>query len=474
MRDHTCASFRHLLMPATGSTNARNQELTKGTIMDENRLAYWLLGDATLPSSRDATKLEQFKAYLKHTLVFNVFRQQLLLSDSICLNNLNLRRSIRDDPSIRQLVQDQIFAVAVRAPNDERPNEPRDLVDLVEEFIKDKKHGVAFAENEYRNTFELELLRDNARIVPYSERMLARQYITQVLDLFDGRVGRHYLGDELSHHIVIYAREELQNTGKLGWIFFHQKLQEKLRRAIWDANREIIDMIASAPYHPGLPTLIDADPIYAKRHSKAFEITRGHMVNEELSNRVFRFSSRLGLVAYAKGISLLSRTAILDLLDTDEAAAVADARTKLDGSDDSASALELAMEQYQYVIDEKIVFENRDLTLESVDGSDREVGLSFSEWLDLAGMAKDLVSICLLVPGAVDFFLTMLFIDPVKQKVFHLKDQVDEAIRRERERAARLASQTESLRTEFDRDAPEKIEWDVRWSRRHGIETSYN
>lgn len=452
-------------------TSLRPQVRSNRTAPDKRELTCWLLADNTRTICKEPTlsNRQEMKALLKHTLLFNVFQQRLVLSDSQTINNPTLRLLFRDDDDVRTLLQEsQMFGVAARL---NQSGHPLHLGELVAEQKLNGKY--MFHEGNLGTGDELEFVWDSTLIVPYDLPTIGRRFETEAVRIFDTPQAHGKLGKTVSKRIYDFARKEREWLNKegtnLGLMYFYDTLKHKLGDKLWEKHRDGIYQLAQAPYQTGLPAILNADPIYAAEHARSFELVRGVRQSRAYDLRRFEFDGRLGLAAYAKGIELLKPDDIFDLIDSPEATAFAAARDAAEATEKASRQLAKALREYVYLIEDCIIRRHNDLKQESAEGIKHEVQVSFEDYArdgriavsgtDIAKVVNYGITYLGLFVGWAGFLSAFL-----GQTVFdRLADQeIQRLLREERAKAAEQNEKKDSLRAEFDKAEERKLRFELK------------
>jgi hypothetical protein len=251
-------------------------------------------------------------------------------------------------------------------------------------------------------------------------------------------------------------RKRLQNEGKdIGRIYFYQELERKLKSDEWAQYQQQIREFSTAHYQTNLPQYLDADPVYAVQHARAFEIVRGERSRKCLIERRFDFHGRLGIAAFHQGMDLLSFDDILDLLDSEEADEFAQARDEMDTSDESIDRLQRALSLYVVEIEKRIFARFPGLGQESTEGSTRRCEITFEEWIRAGNMVADFCGIFWTAVSVGSNFLNRMILDRYFEK------QTRDRQRRIREEAALHMQKRDELRALFTRSKAEQAEYEL-------------
>lgn len=320
--------------------------------------SYWLLSDDRLDLCKDPKNINLFRAHFKHAVLFN---PDLIVPDSYIINNLNFRRSIRDDETFRDLMSDQVLKVATR--KDEAGN--YSLRKIRDGMIEGKKPD-EFSMEEYCSDLELSLVDTSVQFLPFSIEDIASRYTERTFEIFlpenSGKIlGDHAVCDQLNNMVV----EEVERSGKLEYAFFYYKAKDYLSSSDWEKYRNIILDMAQANYLNNLPDLLGASPVYAKDHSGAFSIIKGGIEERLLHERSYEYTTKLSLASFVEGLSILNRDQILYLLDTDEAKNMLNLVNNPKNTDGYLVDLQNSLMLYQLKIEDKIIQSYPELRLYS-------------------------------------------------------------------------------------------------------------
>lgn len=378
-------------------------------MINKESASYWLLSDDRLDICNNPLNYDYFRAHFKHTLLFN---KNVIVPDSYIVNNLNFRKAIKYDEDISGLVADQILQIALRTDGDE-DNSLVKIRDAFSNTVKPKE----FSNEEYYSNEELVLLDNTVQFLPYSIKDVSKSYSSKVQALFNSEVAHTIIDNKVvGSKIREFLNEKYEAEGKLGRAFFYYDLEPLLGEKSWEEYGDKIKDIANAPYLTALPSLLGADPVYANEHKGAFDIISGRVSIAEREAYNLKFSSKLGLQSFVKGMTMLKRDSILDLLDSDEAEHYFDASIGNPSSKDYIQNLQEAIKNYQLKIEDEIIRAHYFLKNESNDGMDKKIENKFSEYMTVAG---DLTTVLSTTFSALSSLspLGLLFTNPVKEVI---------------------------------------------------------
>lgn len=415
--------------------------------------ACWLLADNTLGYAKVASKSNRFnfKCLLKHTLLFNIYRQKLVLSDSQVINNASLRMLVRQDDDMQRLMQMQQICIAKRQ---DATGSVKSLEEMRSDFAANGKY--LFDVGKYGEGGELDLL-ELCPSVEYSLAEISQRYEEKVLEIFRGRA-KAVLPQALMKQIASLAVEERGRLrsenpdSRLGWIFFYKQLQDLLKPSDWKTYQGQINDCAQAPFHSGLPSLLNADPVYAKQHAKSFDLMRGHRQAGRLEEVKLSFEGVLGLAEYQRGIAALEVDDILELLDTDEAGEFADSRDAIDGSRYATDRTLRSLRLYAQRVEDHILRHQPDLRNSANNEREQTASVEILKFphriAEVAGIFNSWVSAGL-------FAFDRLVYDKLTESSEELR------LRQEREATASREIEVEKLRKKWDAESEPKIESDL-------------
>ncbi|MCP5352060.1 MAG: hypothetical protein H6926_02565 [Chromatiales bacterium] len=336
--------------------------------------SYWLLGEDQLPLAKAPERQALFVAYFKHSLLFN---RQLILSDSLVLNNRNFRVSLQGNTDFRELIRSDTFAVAVRGSAEEGVASFAE----VREQLRSARHIDPAI---YDRDDDLDWLVRHARQVMYELSAIGAMYTANVRALFHGDVAAARLSPRVLALIQDEIELELSRQGNLTRRFFHyasnlgQRVASRDRRIHWRRHQGVVREIATAPYLSALPMFVKARPVYAEQHRNSFEILRGESSTPGRLLDDFTFDSELGLSSFVNG---LSRLGVDDIhaLRASQAALNYFAALDLLGEDDASMRVAfLAFKDYQLEIDRRILSRWPALRGQSADGAERRLRVMLS------------------------------------------------------------------------------------------------
>lgn len=426
--------------------------------------ACWLLADNRLSPGRDASDKNQrlFKSLLKHTLLFNVFRQTLVLSDSQVINNASFRLLLRRDEEFKRLmIQSQMVKIAIRTNESGRVESFCKLKDAFTSagkyFFPQDRHPRLDGEED-----ELETL-EKCPSIAYDLGQISDRYERTVLAVLHSQAASERLPKSVLDAVKMAAAIECtrirQKSGvnaRLGWIFFHQDLENYLNSGDWQKHKPTINDLAQAPFHSGLPSVLQADPIYAKDHARGFEILRGVRKRKSLREPIrLEFNGRLGLAEYQEGLNLLDSSDIFDLVDSDEAQAYAEARRCIENTDESLTTAIIALREYALKIEDRIIGKCHELKIRPNRHSRKVIDASVLEFFQTGLKVVELASLKFDWLGVGKMMLDRLVLDRLferNQQTINRNRQTEEAERNEARRA---------LGNQWETGANTKIEQEV-------------
>ena len=425
----------------------------KNKSYEKRDLVCWLLADNTLPEWKLANEesLIRMRSLLKHTFIFNVFDQNLVVSDAQVLNNNTLRILMRTDEDIQQYINFQMLNVAVRSENNQPPLHFKQLIEQFKAYGK-----YLFDAKRLEEGDELDFIWNNAKIIPFDIKALATRYADETIATLSAPLTSQTVPEQLLKRVVELANKERIRLNaeekELGWIFFYQDLAEQIDQQDWILYGPEIDKLATARYQTNLPQFLTADAIYSKKHASAFETVRGVRQNKTMQESRFQFKGKLGLAAYERGINLLQFDDIINLLDSDEAEEFAITRSQIDTSDQASKALSDALANYVYAIERMILEKDSGFKTKSVDGNEREIGITFERFAKGTNKFADFLGIFFIPISVASNILNRIVFD----RYFDRKEQG--RLNKERKNTARHMQQRDVLRAELDEDKSNQID----------------
>jgi len=279
--------------------------------------SYWMLAEVALPLASNVEYKNSFEAYFKHGLLFN---SRLMISDTQALNCTNLRQLIIDNEGFEHFISPEFLSIAIR--NDASSSYNPSLIDLRDEFYKDNK--TAGSDKLYLSNDELVLLQQNSNIVEYGFKDLAKNFTSKTIDIFNNNKSKKLFGDEASKIIIERINTEYEKKKSLSRQFLHIDLESDLNSlgygTIWDVHKDNIMKLADAPYITGIPTVLDANPIYSPVHQESFTLASSTPKTGKAEKTGFEFDLSLmdDLSVYERALSMLTAEDILNLRSTGE------------------------------------------------------------------------------------------------------------------------------------------------------------
>lgn len=271
----------------------------------EKAPSYWMLADTEVPLAWDPTQLDRFATYFKHALLFN---ERLMLSDAQAVNCMNFRRLLGRDEEFRGLLQSDVLSIAVRAP--EHSPKGVSLTYVRDAFVKEGKQRTS-NDDEFLNNSDLDLIDRHCDVRLYDYGSLRNNYTQSVLNIFTQQAVKEKFGEADSNLILsLLERETARNEG-LGRVYLHQNLAAELKAAgkadVWGRHEQLIKEVSDAPYVTGIPTVMDAAPIYSPYHQKSFDLVYGIREDQTTvqDNKRISLGTDLNLSTYEQALALL-------------------------------------------------------------------------------------------------------------------------------------------------------------------------
>jgi hypothetical protein len=375
----------------------------------EVKPAYWFFGENQLECGCDPTLGKPFRSLLFHGLVYE---PSLVVSDSYAVNNLNLRRGIRQDHQVQEAIFRGLFRIACREEGD--PPARQSLIALRDAALRKypaERWGESdlryFPREEYAQSEELEFLERHAAFIPFSLAQVGECYTSGVQEFLRTEArATDLLGNDAAVVLEELVAEEVRrNNGRLLRAFFYgqpmrAEFEQRLRTlGGWGQFGQQVEQIADAFYVTALPDLIGASPLYPEKHARAIELQRRRRRNRvvQQARESHQIESRLNPADFVEALALLRAEDISALHQSDEwrryrqsleamanrreiHAAYQDYRRQID--DTVMSRLGDPMTQPAY-----LQFESAELLIDSEDGN---IGEEFIQHLIDEGLSHAL------------------------------------------------------------------------------------
>lgn len=275
--------------------------------MPDRERAYWLLADDTIPLGRDPASYGLLRAALFHTLLYE---PAVVVSDADIICNRNLRRAIREDDAVRELVRLHLLEVACRTDAGRRVS----LLETRRDLFEDQRHPDHYPEAEFLESEGLSFVDENGFFHEFSLPDIAQRYTRGMEQLLASETAERLLGSAVaaaSREVVAEVRAQApERPLKQGFFYYHRHfgrlLDARLGSGAWERKREEIRALAAAPYITALPSKIGASPVYANEHRQAIEIWRGSLTaRPTLLDEPLEFRSRVDLTTYVRALNAL-------------------------------------------------------------------------------------------------------------------------------------------------------------------------
>ena len=240
-------------------------------------LSFWLFADNSFALGSDVTLIEDFDAYLRHSLLYE---PKLLLSDSSTINNGNFRQCLQKNRDLLSLLRNEALVIA-RRDNGDGPIEP--LVSIRDRFARgagaerQMNPGYSGREDVFFDNADLEVL-ERCETRSYSAIAVASSYTQRMIDAvktegFAAVAGSHYV------EILSAITGRLEERGGLAQGFFGLDGAGSLRDKL--AAPEAKEIVAKhlvpielAIYGSGIPFHVGADLVFSPQHIQQQEILR--------------------------------------------------------------------------------------------------------------------------------------------------------------------------------------------------------
>ena len=281
--------------------------------------SYWMLADTEVPLAWDRNRLDAFSAYFKHALLFN---QRLMLSDAQAVNCMNFRRLLGSDPDFRLVLDSSLLSIAVRATDDAIEGQP--LTKVRDAFAREGKQRSDVAEEFFQDD-DLQSRSKLCDIRPYHYAQLRDHYTSNVFEIFRRESAAKVFGDKTQSLLLALMEEESVRNNGLGRIFLYEGLGKVLRargqEGIWEQFRQQIVQFSDAPYVTGIPSVMEANPIYSPVHQTSFELAYDAKASEAqpvAGVKELAMYSGLDLSSYEYALRKLSVEDVLRLRSSSE------------------------------------------------------------------------------------------------------------------------------------------------------------
>lgn len=283
--------------------------------------AFWFLGDDTSKLGKNPDLYPQFRAALLHALLYDA---RVVLSDSYAVNNRNFRRAASEDSTLRHLIELGLVRLAGRIIG----RKPLPLIALRDQFIERGHQPPAFPLEEYKQSMELEFLDEQAKVYPYALDSLATRFTEDICMLLQSEETRNVFGDDVSEILNLLIAErieaEVDNKLRLAYFWYPDQIGADLIQRLgdpyaWKRYGDKLRNIVQGPYLTGLPSVINANPIYTNDHRLSIDIFRRR---EKLGSQVIgdavQFNSWIDIACYVAALEKITVEHILKLRSTPE------------------------------------------------------------------------------------------------------------------------------------------------------------
>jgi hypothetical protein len=296
----------------------------------KEKAAFWFFGENESDYGRQPERLKQLRALLFYGLLYEPC---LVVSDSFLVNNLNLRRVLREDREAQLAVAGGLIRVACRCNAGSAEAVP--LTDTRDNYLR-RINAVDwggstlayFPRDEYAETRELDLLAQRGRLIPFSLPEVGNRYTTGVREFIRNEANAtDILGRDAAGVLLGLVEQEVsRNNGMLLRAFFYD---ERLRKEIdtrlsspggWNRFGPMIQKIANGFYATALPDLIETNPLYPDLHAAAIELQRRRQRNRtvEAGKQWHSIQSRLSPADFVESLQHLWAQDVLVLHESDE------------------------------------------------------------------------------------------------------------------------------------------------------------
>ncbi len=327
----------------------------------DSKPGFWFFGENQLAHGRDPGLRHDFRALMFHGLLYEPC---LVVSDSYLLNNLNLRRALREDAQVREAVRRSLLRVACRKENGSRLSLPDNRDRTLRRYLEEAWAGSDlryFPRDEYQQTEELRFVEEHATFIEFSLDEVSAYYTSNIRQAMrTDAAAVDVLGPDVAGVVAELVEEEVkQNKGKLLRAFFYQdafrdRIDDQLRSlGGWKKLGDVIREIADSFYFTGLPDLIETCPLYPEAIARAIEFARRRRrdIIRRQGGQSQRLVTRLSPGDFFKALELLGVDEISALHERDEWRNYRDALTDLE----QQSAVVAAFHDYRRVIDDTVV-----------------------------------------------------------------------------------------------------------------------
>ncbi len=273
--------------------------------------SFWLVGDDRLEHSLDRQKARLLYAYFVHSLLYN---RKLVISDSIAVNNPNLRYLLRNDRRVREMINVDTFCVARRLV---ASGKMVHLLELRDEFIKGNKQNPAFEGREFHSDEELEFLQVQASSAKYSLEAVSTHYTQSTLSLLKSDQAVRRFTAPLRDKVIGLAEDSMGGGGKLLRSFFYGGLEHAVTSQEWSQFGEQLRQFGNAFYFSALPNVLDAQPVFPQAYEAEWSILRGFRAEttSEPASGAIDWETELPVSGYVEGLNRLEPGDVFALRD---------------------------------------------------------------------------------------------------------------------------------------------------------------
>jgi hypothetical protein len=294
----------------------------------EVKAAFWFFGENESDYGRQPKRMAEFRALLFYGLLYEPC---LVVSDSYVVNNLNLRRVIRQDSEVQAALQGELLRIACRREGPEAVPLTVTRDGYLNRFPTEAWPGCPlgyFPRDEYQQTSELDLVARRGRFIPFSLPDVSLRYTNGVRDFLRTEAGASDLlgGDAAGLLGELVEDEVKRNNGVLLRAFFYEeRLRKEIDRRLatlggWSAHGGVIHKIANGFYATALPDLIETNPLYPDFHAEAIELQRRRRRNRmiQAGKQAHTIESRLSPADFVESLQHLRAEDVLTLHESDE------------------------------------------------------------------------------------------------------------------------------------------------------------
>lgn len=398
---------------------------------------YTLLADDNCRFSNDRSLEPHFKAHLVYNIILN---GRITFSDNQVICSSNLQALAATDATIKALLHERMFDLAVRLGFDDHEQTPLALVHQM--FLKEGK--IRYASKHYERSPGLALIEQCANPVYWEYEDVRRRYTETCQKILHSRFQPLLSEAEFDRFIGLIEAEKVRDRG-LGREFLQNRLHVQMVEAgiaVDEERRKLIRRCTDAPYLSNLPATIGLNPIYGEEHRESFDLVRGGSPEFETTGES-RVPSRFDYEHFVAGLCQLNLDDILSLQELPARRTYLELSARGLGGEDEFEDAYAAFVEFNLLLEDRIARAFPEIAAHSPGTPDRFFSKQRASAYKAAA-TEDLFGI------AVGWICPFLPISTCKQLVLDLRAAVmgpppEDAAREEVERRIRARRLTHHL-----------------------------